>query len=197
MTSGFQPRFTDEQKRDIIAQVAERATQGGTQREALRAVADANGCAPRTIQMWAKELALPLPTPAALGAPVNAARASLTMTLQRQRDMAQTLLQVASVAVLHLRRQAQRGPKFVDLPALSRVAGTLKTLHELDHALMLQVGRFDASLSEDENARRASERIEGEIDEYAEQWRQDLARFGADAAPEPPPQEPEGEKESV
>jgi hypothetical protein len=176
-------RFTDEQKRAAVAAAVRGVSAGVSQAVATRDAGAPIGVSGRTVQRWAVAQGTPLsrdiePVRRAV---VNAARSGLVVTVQRQRDAVQRLLQIVDVGVVELHRQARQAAKEVDWPLVSRMAHTLAELHTLDNALMLQVGRFDASLSAEENERRAAGRTQDEIAEYAEQWRRDLDKFGGQA----------------
>lgn len=184
----FPVLFPDEQKQAVIDRVVALVHGDVTQATALRQAADEFSCSPRSIQRWAKDRGqvLPVADASRQGAVANAAIASHIITVQRQRDLVQILLRVVDGQVTYIEGQARKGAENVDSALLGRIVTKLSELHTLDNALMLQVGRFDASRSREENEREAANRIGSELDEYSAQWERDRQAFGVDDVPPPP-----------
>ena len=105
--------------------------------------------------------------------------------MQRQRDRAQDLLRVIDVQTEKLVKQAGKGADHIHAPLLSRTVSDLATLQRIDLQLMLQVGRQHAGETSEEAKRRSQARAEATVDEHAQQFERDLARFTGEVPPPP------------
>ena len=97
--------------------------------------------------------------------------------------LAQDLLRAVHVQTGKITRQAAKGADHIDSPLLSRTVSDLATLQRIDLQLMLQVGRQSAGETSEEAKRRAQDRAEATVDEYATVFERDLARFTGEKAP--------------
>ena len=193
-THTFTPALSDEAQDAAIARVGTLVGEGMTQTAALALAAQEAGCSIRTIERAARKrgATLPVADAARQRNVSNAALSSHVITVQRQRDLVQVLLRVADSGISLVESQARKGAEKVDWVLFGRLTSKLSELHTLDNALVLQAGRYDASASREENARRAAESTLSEVEEYAAQWERDRQAFGVDATPEPTPSGTEG-----
>lgn len=171
------PPFTHPEPVRVAAaeDVRARIAAGSTQRDALAAVAEPLQVSRTTIQRWAGQLGIDIGPQEVAARQRNAVTQHLTMSMQRQRDLAQRLLRVIDVQVLALERQARRGSNRIDSVLLGRTVGDLSALQRLDERLMLQVGR--ARGAETDQAADLAERAASVVDEYASEWERDRALF--------------------
>ena len=186
-THTFTAKLSEEAQEAAIARVGVLVGEGMTQTAALALAAQEAGCSIRTIERAARKRGATLPV-ADAARQRNVANASLSshiITVQRQRDLVQVLLRVADTGISMVEAQARKGGEHVDWTLMGRLTTKLGELHTLDNALVLQAGRFDATLSREENAKRAAESTLSEADEYAAQWERDRQAFGVDVMPEP------------
>ena len=190
----FVVALTVEAQDVAIARVAALVGDGRTQTAALEVAAAEVGVTARTLTRYARSrgIALAVPASGRHQAVANAVIGAHTVTLQRQRDLVQVLLRVADTGISLVESQARKGAEKVDWTLFGRLTTKLSELHTLDNALMLQVGRYDATASRAENERRVRDSALNEVDEYAEQWRRDAGRFGVDVLPEHEPTGTEG-----
>ena len=179
--------YPEDARRAAVTDARRRMSEGVSQNAATRAVASPLGVHPRTISRWADAFGTPLPHGSERNSAkaANAVRAHLVMSMQRQRDRAQDLLRIIDVQVEALTKQARKGAEHIDAPLVSRTVNDLATLQRLDLALMLQVGRQRASETSEEAERRSQARAEATVDEYAQQFERDLARFTGEVPPRP------------
>ena len=166
-----------EDQQAAVARARAAILAGASQRVASTEAGALIGVTGRAVQRWASRSGEPLPGYDQTGMHVNAVRAHLVMSMQRQREMAQDLLRVAYVLVADLTRQARKGAAAVDTVLFARVSRELGELYRIDQQMLLQVGRAEG----DEGAARAAGAVAELTAEAAAQWARDRTAFRAEA----------------